>query len=231
MFPSLPRTLTGRRYLYAVTAGVLSTSAPAGLIGMRLARKSEESEPQRGVRSEMPGDRVASVYLAAATAAIFAAFGYAAGTPSRPPRGAVGNGFADGPAERAGVRRPAPGRTQASDPLPRATHADVSRSRWVEEHQRSLRASSRQRRAGARGRRDSVGASRVRFRCPLGRRRVHGPRTEHASTGSSDTRRADSQQGRRSPPPVYDHRIHRHRIALGKRQQQAARRRGHHASR
>ena len=70
MFSNLLRTATERRYLYAVTAGVLSTSAPAGLVGMRLARRA---------RTEIPGDRVAAVYLAAATAAIFATFGYLLG--------------------------------------------------------------------------------------------------------------------------------------------------------
>jgi diguanylate cyclase (GGDEF)-like protein len=67
---NLLRTATERRYLYAVTAGVLSTSAPAGLMGMRLAKRA---------RTEIPGDRVAAIYLAAATAAIFAGFGYMLG--------------------------------------------------------------------------------------------------------------------------------------------------------
>ena len=70
MFSTLLRTATERRYLYAVTAGVLSTSAPAGIMGMRLARRA---------RTEIPADRVAAVYLAAATAAIFATFGYLLG--------------------------------------------------------------------------------------------------------------------------------------------------------
>ncbi len=52
-----------RRFSYALTAGVLSSGAPAGLLGVRLARNPRE-------------DRAAYLYIGAATAVIFAVFGY-----------------------------------------------------------------------------------------------------------------------------------------------------------
>jgi diguanylate cyclase (GGDEF)-like protein len=67
-----------RRFTYALTAGVLSSGAPAGLLGIRLARREDEVSLQR-VRSEIAADRAAYMYVGAATAVIFALFGYILG--------------------------------------------------------------------------------------------------------------------------------------------------------
>ena len=67
-----------RRFSYALTAGVLSSGAPAGLLGIRLARREDEMSLQR-VRSEISADRAAYVYIGGATALIFALFGYILG--------------------------------------------------------------------------------------------------------------------------------------------------------
>ena len=68
-----------RRFSYALTAGVLSSGAPAGLLGIRLARGDDEEMSLRRVRSEIAADRAAYVYVGAATAVIFALFGYILG--------------------------------------------------------------------------------------------------------------------------------------------------------
>ena len=67
-----------RRFSYALTAGVLSSGAPAGLLGIRLARREDEVSLNR-VRSEIAADRAAYVYVGGATAIIFALFGYVLG--------------------------------------------------------------------------------------------------------------------------------------------------------
>ena len=67
-----------RRFYYALTAGVLSSGAPAGLLGIRLARRNRIASLRR-MRSEIAADRAAYFYVGAATAAIFALFGYVLG--------------------------------------------------------------------------------------------------------------------------------------------------------
>ena len=68
-----------RRFSYALTAGVLSSGAPAGLLGIRLARGDDDEVSLRRVRSEIAADRAAYMYVGAATAVIFALFGYILG--------------------------------------------------------------------------------------------------------------------------------------------------------
>jgi diguanylate cyclase (GGDEF)-like protein len=68
-----------RRFSYALTAGVLSSGAPAGLLGMRLASRDADDMSLRRVRSEIAADRATYVYVGAATAVIFALFGYILG--------------------------------------------------------------------------------------------------------------------------------------------------------
>lgn len=67
-----------RRFSYALTAGVLSSGAPAGLLGIRLARKEDEVSLRR-VRNEIAADRAVYMYIGGATALIFALFGYILG--------------------------------------------------------------------------------------------------------------------------------------------------------
>jgi two-component system, cell cycle response regulator len=67
-----------RRFTYALTAGVLSSGAPAGLLGIRLARRDDELSLQK-LRREIAGDGAAYVYVGGATALIFAMFGYILG--------------------------------------------------------------------------------------------------------------------------------------------------------
>ena len=68
-----------RRFSYALTASVLSSGAPAGLLGIRLARGNGDEVSLRRVRSELAADRAAYMYVGAATAVIFALFGYILG--------------------------------------------------------------------------------------------------------------------------------------------------------
>jgi diguanylate cyclase (GGDEF)-like protein len=67
-----------RRFTYALTAGVLSSGAPAGLLGIRLARRDDEVSLQK-LRNEIAADTAAYVYVGGATALIFAMFGYILG--------------------------------------------------------------------------------------------------------------------------------------------------------
>jgi two-component system, cell cycle response regulator len=67
-----------RRFTYAVTAGVLSSGAPAGLLGIRLARRDEQVFLKK-LRSEIAADAAAYVYVGGATALIFGMFGYILG--------------------------------------------------------------------------------------------------------------------------------------------------------
>lgn len=65
-----------RRFSYALTAGVLSSGAPAGLLGVRLAKSPGDGVSLHQVRSELRSDRAAYLYIGGATAVIFAVFGY-----------------------------------------------------------------------------------------------------------------------------------------------------------
>jgi diguanylate cyclase (GGDEF)-like protein len=68
-----------RRFSYALTAGVLSSGAPAGLLGIRLANSRNDRMSLGAVRNELASDRVAYMYVGGATAVIFALFGYILG--------------------------------------------------------------------------------------------------------------------------------------------------------
>jgi diguanylate cyclase (GGDEF)-like protein len=68
-----------RRFTYALTAGLLSSSAPAGLLGMRLRNKSDEPASRGQATTELPVDHAAYMYLGGATAILFALFGYILG--------------------------------------------------------------------------------------------------------------------------------------------------------
>ena len=68
-----------RRFSYALTAGVLSSGAPAGLLGIRLAHSETDEVSLRKVRDEIAADRAAYMYVGFATAFIFALFGYILG--------------------------------------------------------------------------------------------------------------------------------------------------------
>ena len=59
-----------RRFMYAL-AGLLSSGAPTGLLGIRLAKEAESISVDR-VQNELAGDRYAHMFLGAATAVIFA---------------------------------------------------------------------------------------------------------------------------------------------------------------
>lgn len=67
-----------RRFSYALTAGVLSSSAPAGLLGIRLARRRAHASARR-IGKEIAADRAAYIYAGGATAIISALFGYVLG--------------------------------------------------------------------------------------------------------------------------------------------------------
>src|SRR6185503_4284900 len=64
-----------RRFSYALTAGVLSSGAPAGLLGVRLAKAQGNGVTLRQVRTELTSDRAAYLYIGGATAVICAVFG------------------------------------------------------------------------------------------------------------------------------------------------------------
>jgi diguanylate cyclase (GGDEF)-like protein len=68
-----------RRFAYALTAGVLSSGAPAGLLGIRLAKRAAPYVSMKQMRRELAADRSAYVYVGGATALIFALFGYILG--------------------------------------------------------------------------------------------------------------------------------------------------------
>jgi diguanylate cyclase (GGDEF)-like protein len=59
-----------------LTAGVLSSGAPAGLLGVRLAKSPGDGVSLRQLRRELKSDRAAYLYIGGATAVIFAVFGY-----------------------------------------------------------------------------------------------------------------------------------------------------------
>jgi diguanylate cyclase (GGDEF)-like protein len=66
-----------RRFAFALTAGVLSTGGPTGLLGMRLARNHGRS--LRETHGETDAERAAYFYVGGATAIVFATFGYLLG--------------------------------------------------------------------------------------------------------------------------------------------------------
>ena len=67
-----------RRFTYALTAGLLSSGAPAGLLGKRLKDRLDESVSLREVKTELAADPGPYVYVGA-TAIVFALFGYVLG--------------------------------------------------------------------------------------------------------------------------------------------------------
>jgi diguanylate cyclase (GGDEF)-like protein len=66
-----------RKFAYALTAGVLSSGGPTGLIGMRLAENRSRS--LRQTHAETAAERTAYLYIGGATAIVFAVFGYLLG--------------------------------------------------------------------------------------------------------------------------------------------------------
>jgi len=67
-----------KRFAYALTAGLLSSGAPAGLLGVRLARKQGSGVELPQVRRH-PDERASYVYVCATTAVIFGMCGYLLG--------------------------------------------------------------------------------------------------------------------------------------------------------
>ena len=67
-----------KRFAYALTAGLLSSGAPAGLLGVRLARKQPGGWLSQ-VRRRIGDERASYVYVGATTAFIFGMFGYLLG--------------------------------------------------------------------------------------------------------------------------------------------------------
>ncbi len=65
--------------MYALTAGLLSSGAPVGLLGLRLAKGADEPVSLNHVRAEFAADRATYAYIGGATAIIFAIFGYVLG--------------------------------------------------------------------------------------------------------------------------------------------------------
>ena len=68
-----------RRFRYTLTAGFLSSGAPAGLLGIRLAKGAPAETSLDRVGRELATDRAAYLYVGGATAIIFALFGYVLG--------------------------------------------------------------------------------------------------------------------------------------------------------
>jgi diguanylate cyclase (GGDEF)-like protein len=68
-----------RRFTYALTAGFLSSGAPASLLGVRLRKRTDDPVSLREVKSELAADRTAYVFIGGATAIMFALFGYILG--------------------------------------------------------------------------------------------------------------------------------------------------------
>ena len=169
-----------RRFSYALTAGVLSSGAPAGLLGIRLARRDDDISLRR-VRSEIAADRAAYMYIGGATALIFALFGYVLGRHADQLAELSETDVTHAAAERPRVRVAAARRDQARQALSRAAQRAVPRRRRPEGHQRSPRPPRRQRGVARGRRRDSRGAARNRHGRALGRRRVHDHRAEHRS--------------------------------------------------
>ena len=68
-----------KRFAYALTAGLLSSGAPAGLLGVRLARKQDGGDRMPPAVRHITDERASYVYVGAATAIIFGVFGYLLG--------------------------------------------------------------------------------------------------------------------------------------------------------
>ena len=134
-----------RRFSYALTAGVLSSGAPAGLLGIRPGTPGDEMSLHR-VRNEISADRAAYMYIGGGTALIFALFGTSWGATPTSSR-AVRDRCADAIAERARVWVAPARRNQALEALPRAAEPAVPRCRRPEGHQRPSRAPGGQRSA------------------------------------------------------------------------------------
>jgi two-component system, cell cycle response regulator len=64
---------------YALTAGFLSSGAPAGLLGLRLVTAPDERVTLQHARTELAADTAAYAYVAGAAAITFALFGYMLG--------------------------------------------------------------------------------------------------------------------------------------------------------
>jgi diguanylate cyclase (GGDEF)-like protein len=67
-----------RRFVYAVTGGLLSAGAPLGLLAVRLARRRYRSLRHRPT-SEVAADRAGFLYVGTSTAVVFSVFGYILG--------------------------------------------------------------------------------------------------------------------------------------------------------
>jgi len=68
-----------KRFTYALAAGVLSSGAPAGLLGVRLTRKPCDGISLQRVRRHITDERASYLYVGATTAVIFGMFGYLLG--------------------------------------------------------------------------------------------------------------------------------------------------------
>ena len=68
-----------KRFAYALTAGLLSSGAPAGLFGVRLARKQGGGISSPQMRGHITDERASYLYVGATTAVIFGLFGYLLG--------------------------------------------------------------------------------------------------------------------------------------------------------
>ena len=168
-----------RRFSYALTAGVLSSGAPAGLLGIRLARGDDDEVSLRRVRSEIAADRAAYMYVGGATAVIFALFGYILGRHADELSELSETDALTDLLNARGFAARLHAETRRSKRYREPLSLLVPRSRRPEENQRSPWSPGRQRRPASSRPPDSRGAARNRHRRALGRRRVHHHRAEH----------------------------------------------------
>ena len=68
-----------KRFAYALTAGLLSSGAPAGLLGVRLARRQGGGVSLPQARRHVADERASYLYVGATTAVIFGVCGYLLG--------------------------------------------------------------------------------------------------------------------------------------------------------
>jgi len=68
-----------KRFAYALTAGLLSSGAPAGLLGVRLARRQGGAVSLPQARRHVADERASYLYVGATTAIIFGVCGYVLG--------------------------------------------------------------------------------------------------------------------------------------------------------
>ena len=68
-----------KKFAYALTAGLLSSGAPAGLLGVRLARKQGGGDWIPPAPRHITDERASYLYVGATTAIIFGMFGYLLG--------------------------------------------------------------------------------------------------------------------------------------------------------